>query len=37
VTKAVGGELQAAKADGLTQSEANAGRVAAIGNEREFQ
>jgi hypothetical protein len=36
VTKAVSSELQAAKADGFTQSEANVGQVDAVANEREF-
>jgi hypothetical protein len=36
VTKAVNSELQAAKADGFTQSEANVGQVDAVANEREF-
>jgi hypothetical protein len=37
VTKVVGDELQAAKADGFAQSEANASRVATISNESKFQ
>jgi hypothetical protein len=34
--KVIGGELYAAETDGAAQSEADAGQVAAIGNEREF-
>jgi hypothetical protein len=37
VTKVINGELQAVEADGFAWSEVNAGRVAAVGNEREFQ
>jgi hypothetical protein len=37
VAKAIGGELNAAKTDGATWSEANTGRVVAVGNERKFR
>jgi hypothetical protein len=35
--KAVGGQLQATKTNGFAWSEANAGQVVAVGNEREFR
>jgi hypothetical protein len=35
-TKVVSDELQATEADGFSQSKADAGQVAIVGNEREF-
>jgi hypothetical protein len=35
--EAIGGELQAAEMNGAARSEANAGRVVDVANEREFR